>query len=240
MKPLVTRTPRRIQLDHPSLAKLDVPTSPPPANSITSQLWEACYSLAQDALNSPYIQGIANGTLPPCNYGQYTVQDAAYCVRAEQDYRLVEARAKKHHEDVLAAFAQARYESYLSYTDSIMKAWHIKDILAINSNDAVKAYVAHEHYVAEFMEPIYGVVAMIPCDRLWSWLAETLSPDNVPNNLYDFWISDNQGWSGTYRLENFVNSWFAAHPKQYEWESALKAYRGSMLGEVGDFRAALE
>lgn len=121
-----------------------------------------------------------------------------------------------------------------------MKAWHIKDILATNPNDAVKAYVAHEHYVAEFMEPIYGVVAMIPCDRLWSWLAETLSPDNVPNNLYDFWISDNQGWSGTYSLENFVNSWFAAHPKQYEWESALKAYRGSMLGEVGDFRAALE
>ncbi len=120
-----------------------------------------------------------------------------------------------------------------------MEAWHLADISAVKPSLAVQRYIDHEHYVAESLSPIYGVVAMTPCDQLWAWLGTELAKDVRPGNLYDFWIEENNDWGGAYRLDNFIDGWFAAHPEIYDWDLALFAYRGSMLGEVNGFRAGM-
>lgn len=208
------------------------------ARPIARMLWQACEDLRDEALKTAYIQGIRGGNLPPCLYGQYVVQDVAYCVHVQKDYQLLALRATRQNLPTIADFAVARYQGYERYNRNIMAPWHIVDAQAIEPNEAVLSYVAHEHFVASQLHPIYGVVAMIPCERLWSWLAAQLKSSIGANNVYSFWIEENLPSKSAQRLENFVDAWFAANPKHYNHEDAMFAYRGSMLGEVNDFRAA--
>ena len=107
-------------------------------------------------------------------------------------------------------------------------------------SQAAKTYIDFEHRVAQELPPIYGVVAMIPCDELWSWLATELQPHSKSHNLYGFWIEENNDWHGAYRLDNFIDDWFAEHPAVYDWDTALYVMRSCMTCEVNFFRSACD
>ena len=233
-----SRSPRRINFEHAALAAQNISTDKPAEDSISWKLWLACQDIAQEALASDYIQGIKNGTLDPNKYGQYTVQDAAYCYNAAADYQTIEERAKNEGHPELSAFAQARLESYQKYNESFLEEWHIASGNAVVPSPAVKTYIDFEHGVAHQLPPIYGVIAMIPCDELWPWLATQLKDDAGPNNLYSFWITENNDWHGSYRLDNFIDNWFTAHPDIYDWDTALWVMRSCMTGETNFFRSA--
>ena len=231
-------SPRRLDASHPLIAPLSVSTDKPPEDSISWQLWLACQDIAQAALATDYVQGIKSGTLDPNRYGQYTVQDAAYCYGAAADYQTVETRARAAGFADLAAFAQARYVGYQSYNTSFLDTWHIARGDAVVPSEAVKAYIGFEHHVTNELPPIYGIIAMIPCDELWPWLATELTPFATPSNLYAFWITQNADWHGAYRLGNFVDAFFAAHPESYDHDTALHVMRSCMTCEVNFFRSA--
>lgn len=233
-----SRSPRRLNFDHPAIAQLKISTRRPPEDSISWKLWIACADIACEALATEYMQGIKHGTLDPGSYGQYTVQDAAYCYNAQDDYRTMEARAKAARLPELAAFAQARYEGYQSYNTSFLGTWHIASGDAVVPGEAAQAYINFEHHVANDLEPIYGIIAMIPCDELWPWLATELQPDAIASNLYSFWISENDDWHGAFRLDNFVDAFFATHPETYDAAEALFVMRSCMTCEVNFFRSA--
>ncbi|MCG8459443.1 MAG: hypothetical protein MI919_24460, partial [Holophagales bacterium] len=70
MKSQSQRSPRRVDVVHPALAPIPLDDeAPPPEDSFAWKLWLECRDLAQDALATDYIQGIANGTLDPNVYG---------------------------------------------------------------------------------------------------------------------------------------------------------------------------
>ncbi len=220
------------------MKKITLSTTPPTKGSKSWQLWTDSGDIAKEALDSDFIKGIGSGTLDPDEYGHYTIQDSAYCTHAQNDYRTIEKRATTEGYTDLAAFAQARYESYLTYTNQVIKDWHLASTAAIVPGPAAQAYINFEHYVANDLPPIYGVIAMIPCDQLWPWLATSLQADIRPGNLYDFWIKNNADWHGAYRLDNFVDSWFQANPEVYDEVTALYVFQSCMTGEVNFFRSA--
>ncbi|MEM7245712.1 MAG: TenA family transcriptional regulator [Acidobacteriota bacterium] len=232
-----TRSPRRLG-DAPSLQSVDVPTTPPPEDSISWKLWLGAQDLARDALQSDFVQGIANGSLDPNAYGHYSIQDVAYCVHGESDYAKTVERANAAGEPVLAAFAQARHDSYRSYTSSLLESWHLNNDQAVTPGPAARAYIDFEQMVASTLPPIYLIVAMIPCDQLWPWLAEQVGPKVKPGNVYAFWPKENGGWHGAYRLDNFVDRWFADHPDQHDEATATWVFRSCVTGEVNFFRSA--
>lgn len=233
------RSPRHLDAEHPAVRDIPLDDKTPPAqDSLSWRLWLECQDLAHRALESDYMQGIKNGALDPNRYGQYTVQDAVYCDRAEADYQTVEQRAKEAGEDDIAAFAKARHESYASYNLSTFAAWHIADPAAMKLSDAAEAYADFEHRVATEAAPIYGLIMMIPCNQLWAWLAGELRENAGPHNLYSFWIEGNDDWGGAYRLDNFIDAWAAAHPGQVDRRQALYTYRSAMTGELNFFRSA--
>ena len=238
MKTLSSRSPRRINFQHNALSKITLSTDQPPQDSLSWKLWLACQDIAEQALASDYIQSIKHGNLHPDNYGQYTVQDACYCYNAEADYQTLEERSNKAGYSELASFAQARYEGYQKYNKEFLTSWHIADGKAVIPSEAANVYINFEHHVANNMEPIYGVMAMIPCEQLWSWLANQLKADATPENLYSFWITENEGWHGAYRLDNFIDSWFKNNPDKYNEEQALYVMRSSMTCELNFFRSA--
>lgn len=232
------RSPRRVNFQHPALSQQPFSTKQPPQDSISWKLWLDCHDLAGQALESNYIQGIKNGDLHPDSYGQYTVQDAAYCYSAQNDYQKIQDRAKTDGFTELEAFAKARLEGYQKYNEQFLKTWHLSKGSAIVPSQAVSTYIDFERQVANSLSPIYGIIAMIPCDELWPWLATQLKPYATPTNLYSFWIKENDDWDGAYRLDNFVDSWFTAHPEVYSYKKALYVMRSCMTCEVNFFRSA--
>ena len=232
------RFPRLTDFAHEALAALTFNTEKPAADSISAKLWAACEDVAQDSLNSDFMQGLGKGTLSPDKYGQYIVQDCAYCANAADDYKTFEGRAAAAGEPKLAAFAKARYESYEKFNASYLPAWHVGDPNSLILNEAGKQYIAHEKAASTKLHPIYGVIAQVPCEQLWPWLAEQLKPGSPDHNVYNFWISENGSFHGAHRLDNFIDEWFAGHPDEYDWDTALWVMRGSMIGELNMFRAA--
>ena len=230
------RSPRRVNFEHPALAAYEFSTTKPAEDSLSWKLWLDCQDLAQEALASDYIQGLRSGHLDPRRFGQYTVQDAAYCYHAQADYERIEERALAAGFPELGAFAKARVESYQSYNQSFLKEWHISSGEAVVPSSAAKTYIDFEHHVACDLPPIYGVLVMVPCDQLWSWLATELQPEATKDNIYGFWAKDNEDWHGSYRLDNFIDRWFKEHPEVYDQETALYVLRSGMTCEVNFFR----
>lgn len=214
--------PERIDASHPALPADLVNKNPPPTDSFSWKLWLGSQDIAQEALKTDYIQGIANGTLDPNDYGS----DAAYCYYAEGDYKRAEA------------FAKVRHTSYASYRKEAFDSWGLKRATALVPGPAVQGYIDTERAVATTAPPIYLMVAMIPCDQLWPWLAAELSSKASSTNLYSFWITGNASWHGAYVLDNFVDRWNGEHPGVLDAENALAVYRACMTGEVNCFRAA--
>ena len=157
---------------------------------------------------------------------------------AQNDYLMIEKRAQAEGYLTLASFAKARYDSYVQYTDQTIKDWHLRDAEAVLPAAAARTYIDFEHDIANNREPIYCIVAMIPCDQLWPWLAKELQSDAGPNNLYSFWITGNNSWHGAHRLDNFIDLWFAEQPQVYDLNQALYIYRGCMIGELNFFKSA--
>ncbi len=239
MKRKSMRSPRRIDFNHKALDAIPLnDKAPPPADSISWKLWLACQDIAQMALNTDYMQGIKSGNLDPNSYGHYTIQDAVYCYHAQDDYQAMETRALSEGHSQIAAFAKARCDSYATYNTETFNDWHIADANAVKPGDAVQTYINFEHLIANDWHPIYGLICMIPCDQLWPWLATELEADSGSGNLYNFWITENADWGGAYRLDNFVDDWFAEYQQVYDWDSALFVYRSAMTCEVNSFRSA--
>lgn len=233
----MSRSPRRFDFTHDAFTNVTLDDSKPPTDSFSWKLWVDNLDIANEALNSKYIQGIANGNLDPISFGQYSIQDCAYCYGAQDDYLLIEHNAKQNNREMLAAFAKARYDGYVKYTNQILKEWHISNPSSILPGEAAQDYIEFEHKIAQLSStPTMGVIAMIPCDQLWTWLAIELLGNNTPNNIYDFWITGNNDWNGSYRLDNFINSENQTHP--INQLLAQKVYRGSMICELNFFRSA--
>lgn len=233
------RSPRRLDVQHQALRTVPLnDKAPPPEDSLAWGLWLDSQDLAQKALQTQYIQGIAKGTLDPNAYGQYTLQDAIYCHHAQDDYATLERRATAAGDADLAAFAKARGDSYRSYNATTFESWHIQDPSAVALSDAAQTYVDFEHHLAVDESPIYGVIGMVPCDQLWSWLATELAKVSTSPNLYDFWITDNNDWGGAYRLDNFIDGWFDDHPSMADRDKALFVFRSCMTCELNFFRSA--
>lgn len=239
MKRKSMRSPRRIDFSHKALAAIPLnDKAPPPEDSISWALWLECRDIAEQTLSTDYLQGIKNGNLDPNIYGQYTLQDAVYCHHAQDDYQAIEKRALADGHPQLAAFAKARYDRYVSYNTETFNDWHIADAKAVSPGDAAQAYIDFEHLIANKWHPIYGVIGMIPCDQLWTWLATEMTGDFGSGNLYSFWITENADWGGAYRLGNFVDDWFAEHRRNYDRDAALFVYRSCMTCELNFFKSA--
>lgn len=221
------------------LQKLNV--DPPPVDSPAWNLWmdPTSQSLAQNALDTAYIQGIKNGNLDPGAYGGYSVQDYKYCSDALKDYRKAHSIAKKlgGSYDIMASFIHAKIESYKHYNESVSKQWHLRGASSISLSPPFNSYAESEAGLVSSDTLIYFIVAMIPCEQLWAWLADQLQPSIQPGNVYGFWVNDNLSWHGAYLLDNFVNTW-VSDGGSYDPQVALTAYQASLNGEFQCFSNA--
>ena len=82
----------------------------PPQDSLFWKMWRACESIANQALETDFIQGIQKGTLSPVTYGAFNVSDAYYCFHGAEDYKTAASRTDN---EVLKSFLTKKHISYV-------------------------------------------------------------------------------------------------------------------------------
>ncbi len=230
------RNPRRIVLNEALIAKHNLSVNPPPSDSLFCKMWHSCTQIAENTLDTDFIQRIKQGNLDPVKYGGFNVSDAYYAFNGAQDYLAANARAV---DDKLRGFLKLKYESYQKYNQDFPKIWHIKDADGVVPIEVCRQYSEFETYIARHEDPIYCLVVMIPCEYLWYWLASKLAPPSK-NNLYAPWITGNNDPGGAYAMGNFLNDYQAAHPKEIDEGKAIRLYTQAMTYEQQNFAAATQ
>ncbi|MDR1022720.1 MAG: hypothetical protein LBL94_05555 [Prevotellaceae bacterium] len=206
----------------------------PPAGSLFWKLWNSCTDIAQDVLATGYFNGIQRGNLNPVAFGQLMVQDAYYCMKGRDDYSAAATHAA---DDVCRDFCMKKVQSYDDYNQYYHETWHIREAESVIPGDEIKSYADYEAHVAGNLETPYLFCVMLPCEYLWTWVANNLKDKTPEDSLYYFWIKSNEGIpEGAYQMGNLLE----AYRSQISEDKAMEIYRKAMNYELAVFNAATE
>ncbi|XP_072033753.1 aminopyrimidine aminohydrolase-like [Amphiura filiformis] len=200
-------------------------------SSFCDEMWVQCKHIAEEGYQTAFIQGICKGTLDPTSYSGFMNQDIAYVFKAAELFDTVATRAK---DEDLKMFARNRQQSFLRCANEMCEKFFIQDPSAIRVGETLEEYCQYLHRVANGMDPLYFMVAMIPCSKLWPWLARKMQHSEVNPNLYGFWAKENMSDSCSAKLESFV----AERVSELDEQTSLLVYQTCMTAEVNFFKSA--
>ncbi|KAG9273973.1 hypothetical protein AMEX_G10766 [Astyanax mexicanus] len=94
--------------------------------------------------------------------------------------------------DDLREFITGRYRSYKAFLQSWESDLSLADTKSIQPTPAIEKYLtSYKNVMNTEKDTIYFTVALLPCSRLWVWLAQNLKMQK--NNAYIQWKIDNIG-----------------------------------------------
>jgi thiaminase/transcriptional activator TenA len=204
----------------------------PPASSLFWKMWNASEAIAQSVLGTGYFDGIVGGNLSPIAFGSLMVQDAYYCMKGRDDYSAAAAHAV---DEACKEFCIEKYKRYDEYNESYHTIWHIREAEGVMPGAEIKGYADYEAYVAGNLATPYLFCVMLPCEYLWTWIANQLDSKTPTDSLYRFWIEGNKGIpTGAYQMGNLLESYRA----NIDESKAMEIYTKAMNYEQEVFRAS--
>ncbi|MCC6796387.1 MAG: TenA family protein [Candidatus Hydrogenedentes bacterium] len=153
---------------------------------IAQMLWQSNETTALACLNHPFVQGLADGSLPPQRFARYMEQDAYFLDAFARAYAM--ALAKSPDRDGFFAFK--------NLLDGVLDELELHEQLAARHNlnlepepsPATTAYTDFLLRVAA-MAPVGEIVAaMTPCMRLYAYLGQELSQRLSKTSPYRDWV----------------------------------------------------
>jgi thiaminase/transcriptional activator TenA len=204
----------------------------PPKDALFWKMWNANIDIAGKVLNTGYFTGIRNGNLNPVAFGSLMVLDAYYCMKGRDDYSAAATHAP---DETCREFCMGKVESYDDYNQYYHRTWHIREADSVIPENEIKEYADHEAFVAGNLDTPYLLCAMLPCEYLWTWIANQLDPDVPESSLYRFWVDGNAGTpEGAYQMGNLLES----YRREIDEKQAMDIYAKSMNCELSVFTAA--
>ncbi|MEB3294931.1 MAG: TenA family protein [Synechococcales bacterium] len=203
---------------------------------LSRELWQANQDLAKACLHSPFVQGLARGTLPHHKFAYYVGQDAFFLETFARAYTVAAAKSPNWYGfetfHTLAHGALQELRLHQQYADR----WRI-NLTEVQPGLATRRYV--EFLMNTAWEESVGMtaIAMAPCMRLYAFLGQTLAKHDLPKHDYLEWIetySDETFESLAQTLEDLVDRYAPEDPKLYS------VYRYAMLCERDFFQMAWE
>lgn len=158
------------------------------SGGLAGRLWAGNADLARRTLEHPFVQGLAQGTLPRAAFCGYVAQDAYFLESFARAYALAIAHSPDH--DTLVAFnalLQGVLEE-LRLHAGYASRWRI-DLDATTPLPATTAYT--DFLLATARRGDAGLIcaAMTPCLRLYAWLGQQLRAQvGHPGHAYADWI----------------------------------------------------
>ncbi|SFT90917.1 thiaminase (transcriptional activator TenA) [Geodermatophilus amargosae] len=141
--------------------------------TLSAGLWVGSADLASAALASPFVTGIADGTLPHERFAGYVAQDAFFLEAFARAYALGVAHSRDR--STLEAFADllAGVREELRLHDGYAARWGI-DLAAVSPAPATLAYTEFLLATAALGDVGEVAAAMTPCMRLYAHLGQAL------------------------------------------------------------------
>ncbi|KAL9989576.1 hypothetical protein ACROYT_G004140 [Oculina patagonica] len=188
------------------------------------------------AKESKFIQGMAEGTLDPDNYGGYMVQDAAYCFNAVGAFDNAAQQMQLQGKPEFSLLYRVQCESYKNYNQEFVKSWRLKNTDSVVMGPAAQMYVSYEAALSR-QDPRNLSIAMLPCTLLWPWIAGEFIDSVDKKNPYYGWFEDNKpDPDDKSRLEKFVDYFFTPEDK----EKSLLIFHEGLVNELNFFRDACD
>ena len=200
--------------------------------TLSADLWAENTDLAAAALASPFVTGLADGTLSRDRFAGYVAQDAFFLEAFARAYALGVAHSRDR--ATLEAFADllAGVREELRLHDGYAARWGI-DLAAVSPAPATLAYTEFLLATAALGDVGEVAAAMTPCMRLYAHLGRALAPRAT--GPYREWVDTyaDPGFEElAATLEALLDRVAAGTPV------VRRAYRRAMELESGFFAAA--
>ncbi|MGB3573696.1 MAG: TenA family protein [Phormidesmis sp.] len=204
--------------------------------SLSSQLWQANQDLTNASLQSPFVQGIGDGSLPKEKFAYYVGQDAFFLEAFARAYSIAAAKAPDWKSfQIFHELANGVLQE-LNLHQGYAKSWNV-DIKSVTPSSTTRQYT--DFLLATAWSQPVGVtaVAMSPCMRLYAHLGQALAKGGNPSHQYQDWIA-------TYSSDEFepLAQQLEALVDQLSTDTATtrSTYRYAMVCEKDFFQAAWE
>ncbi|XP_027006972.2 uncharacterized protein LOC113645525 [Tachysurus fulvidraco] len=155
---------------------------------VYEDLWTKSMDIADKTLHVDFMQQMQKNSLQAERYVNFTLQDINYLVQVTDMLKTMSKKVKKPKD--ISDFLIGRYKSYKSFLDMLLLNYFFKGTPSIKATPAMVKYLA-SYRAAMTKEPIHFGVALLPCARLWVWLAN--NADIPETNVYYTWKVDNMG-----------------------------------------------
>ncbi|HEU0103153.1 MAG TPA: TenA family protein [Mycobacteriales bacterium] len=200
----------------------------PAPTALSGQLWADSADLAQAALHSDFVRGVADGTLPREVFAGYVAQDAHFLLAFVRAYALALAAAPDR--ETVLAFADliAGVRDELGLHQAYAASW---DAEPVGPGPATLAYTDFLLATAATGGLAATCAAMTPCMRLYAWLGQSLG---TPRGPYADWVRTyaDPGFAAlAARLEALLDTHAEDSP------AIRRAYRRAMELELAFFHA---
>lgn len=204
----------------------------PPQSYLFWKMWNSCIGIANEVLKTDYFKGIVTGRLDPNAYGSLMVEDAYYCMKGRDSYS---AGATHAYDEHCKDFLLAKCESYDNYNQYYHETWHIREAGGVLPGLDIKGYADYEAYVAGNLISPYLFCVMLPCEYLWTWIANTLDSVTPKDSLYRFWIDGNKGEpTGAYQMATILEEYRSVINE----DQAMEIFKKAMEFELKVFTSA--
>lgn len=204
--------------------------------TLSGELWKTNLDLAQASLKHPFVQGIAEGTLPRRRFVYYVGQDAFFLEAFARAYSIAAAKAPDWEGfRTFHALAGGVLEE-LRLHERYAAEWDV-DVRAVEPGPATRRYTDFLLATAWSNDVGLTAVAMVPCMRLYAFLGQALARNGIPDHRYADWIrtySSPEFEQLAGQLEHLVDRYASDSPL------ARSTYRYAMFCERDFFQAAWE
>jgi len=202
--------------------------------SITRKLWEDNYDIALLSLNTKFVQGLKNGSLPKKVFQEYLSQDYFFLETFAKAYGLAISKSKdKHSIRKLSELLMGVSEELILH-ETYAKEWDI-DLSNNYIKKTTKNYTDFLDDTSKRLSSVEIMFAMAPCMRLYSWIGKSLYKVDF-DNTYKEWIitySDESFENLANLLENLIET----NKESYNINQAKYLYKKAMQLELDFFNA---
>tara|TARA_Y100001968_G_C19447086_1_gene766016 strand:- start:1337 stop:1963 length:627 start_codon:yes stop_codon:yes gene_type:complete len=178
---------------------------------LSKELWSENIDLAYLNLNTGFVRGLQEGTLPVENFKLYIAQDSFFLEAFARAYGMAIAKSPDIKSiSILSKMLNGVIEE-LKLHESYAEKWGV-NIQKSSLNLATEAYTDFLNKTTEVGSMVEIISAMTPCMRLYAWIGKLLKEKNIVNtNPYKEWIdtySDEDFEKLASTLEKLIDSYY--------------------------------
>ena len=152
----------------------------------TKSLWENNLDLALKSLNTKFVRGIGEGSLPKKTFQKYVAQDAFFLESFANAYKSAISKALNRIDLEIISGLLDGVKEELTLHESYANKWGV-DLQKYIIEPSTKKYTDFLEKISVNSGCAEIMCAMSPCMRLYSWLGKKLENKSI-NNPYKDWI----------------------------------------------------